>query len=276
MELKNIISHMKKNLTNYLIVFFLVVVVFCSFGVSENNSSSQLYYKSSNSLSLESADVYGGFEESKVIITAGISIETKNLENALRSFDEFLNLENVKVMSKNTNKNDYSKTAYLSVKVPKEKLDRFVENIEKNFEVKSLRLSEDNVIETYEDITNKINRYKTQLLKYENMLLRENLSIQNEININSRIDQIENTLFYLQKNNLDIDDRVEFISVSINFKESKFLNIYPYELKDYVNKFLNGLQNALMFMLTILSYLIPFGILYLIYRYIKRKKYFSL
>ncbi|MCA9460442.1 MAG: DUF4349 domain-containing protein, partial [Nanoarchaeota archaeon] len=166
--------------------------------------------------------------------------------------------------------NDYRSLNY-NFKVPSEKLDLFLGELESYGEVISLNVNTNDQTGSYVDFKSRIERYENQMASYENMLLRGNMDIEDEIKIHKRIDQIEDSIFYLKKNIGSIDEQTLYSDVYLTLKEKEsfFAEIDFIGIRDGFKLFLESLEFAIKVIFVLVGFLLPFGIIYMIYRLIK-------
>ena len=99
------------------------------------------------------------------------------------------------------------------------------------------------------------------------MLKKSNLEIEEEIKIQQRIDSLEDSIFYLNKQISNIDEKVEYSEVYLTIKEKPSIlsEIDFLGLKDGFKLFMNSLKSGIQFILSILGFIIPFAITYGVY-----------
>ena len=172
-------------------------------------------------------------------------------------------------MSENIYKdNNGDRNLNLNLKVESLNLDLIIDEIKTYGEIKSLNIYSNDVTGTFTDYTNRSIRYQNQIKKYYIMLEKENITIKEEIEIQQRIDQLENQIFNLENSKGNLKENSDYSSLNINLKEkpsiladTNFLGII-----DGVKLFLNSIDDALRFILLILGFVIPFAIIYAIYK----------
>ena len=249
MDSMGLMKNIKKNWKNYIIVF-LTILVFLSFvgfmGLMFDNYSLD-YYLSEKSLS--SAD-YGyaqtsyypeigrsdalEVDERKVRKNANIEIETDDYNASKLGVNNSVRAHGAIVLSERESRNyDYESGGYsdsrhvrYSIKVDSDKLDVFVDEIKSYGEVLNLDIESDDVTGAYVDYTSRLERYTSQMNRYNSMLLREDVSVEEEIKLQSRIDELENQIFYLKGRVSSLQEDVDYSSVSLYMKEKDGRTIY--------------------------------------------------
>ena len=101
-------------------------------------------------------------------------------------------------------------------------------------------------------------------------LYEENLRVEEKIELNNQIFEQERVVANLREQLENTDNRIEYITVSISLNEeaSSFANISILSLGDWIKNFMNSVN----FILRAFAWLLPFGILYIAYKLIRRKK----
>ncbi|MCA9495732.1 MAG: DUF4349 domain-containing protein [Nanoarchaeota archaeon] len=278
-----ILKNLKDNWKNYALVLLLLAFLFTFLAnmVSVGDSSFQtdslsnkgMYYNTQESVRYYpgSSDFAPLEEDRKLIKNARIELESGNYDGVKSNLDSSVNAHNVIVLSSNERKyNDYRSLNY-NFKVPSEKLDLFLGELESYGEVISLNVNTNDQTGSYVDFKSRIERYENQMASYENMLLRGNMDIEDEIKIHKRIDQIEDSIFYLKKNIGSIDEQTLYSDVYLTLKEKEsfFAEIDFIGIRDGFKLFLESLEFAIKVIFVLVGFLLPFGIIYMIYRLIK-------
>jgi hypothetical protein len=281
----NLKEHFNKNWKNYLIGILLIIVLFnvligglLSMGTSNFGSQKSLNYeaqydRAGSSYYYDSGNDALGEEERKVIKNANLDLETKNFDKAKEQIQSSIDAHDATILSQsqNTYSNDY-KRIYYTIKVDSQKLDIFLDEIKTYAEVERINIYSNDVTGTYADYSDRLQRYQTQIQAYEAMLLRKDLEVEDEIQIQNRIDQLEDGIFSLQKRVTNIDEDVAYSQVQISLREEQSVlsELDFLGLKDGFKLFLESLEAGIKFILTILGFILPFAIIYAIYRGIKK------
>jgi len=279
------INHFKKSWKNYLIGLLLILFIgniFLSsnFGISQmmsqsfdNSISSKMISSSERGMIVSDAGFAPNIQERKVIKNANLNLETNDYDKSYNQIKNSINTYNVIILSESEYKdNNLDRNLNLNLKIDSTKLDSILSEIKMYGEITNLNIYSDDVTGTYSDYTNRSIRYQTQIEKYYLMLNRINITIQEEIDVQQRIDQLEDQIFYLEDSKSKLQENVDYSSLYINLKEkpsfideSNFLG-----LKDGIMQFLRSLDSGIQFILQLIGFVIPFVIIYAIYR-ISRK-----
>jgi rubrerythrin len=214
------------------IFLFLLVILFFSCG---NESSSKSVFDTtkqqaelqsseenieSNDKGLQSYE-QSNIVERKLIKEGTIIFKTENIDTTRSFIIKATNKYNGYVVSENSFDNEDRKEYNITVKIPAENFDKFLENltiVAKNLESKNI-LTQD-VTEEYLDVEARIKSKKEILERFKEVLkqaknVSEILEIQKEIgNIQTEIETYEGRLKYLQ-------NKVSYSTLTIIFYEDK-------------------------------------------------------
>ncbi|MFW6233435.1 MAG: DUF4349 domain-containing protein [Nanoarchaeota archaeon] len=281
-------KHFEKHWKDYLIGLFVVIILFGgfiallgnltigSFDKSLNMAESYKggYTQSSSNYNNNNDDEFAPEIEDRIIVrNANVNMESKNYDSSKSSIENSVNVHDVVKITENERKykSDYRSINY-KFKVPADKLDLFISEIEKYGEVSNINIYMLDVTGNYADYTNRLNRYQNQMSSYETMLSKPNLEIEDEIKIQERIDSIENNIFYLQNRIGNLKEDVSYSDVTLNLveKQTALSEIDFLGLREGFQLFINSVQGAVMTILAIVGFLIPFVICFGIYRGIRR------
>ena len=210
-----------------------------------------------------------GIEERKIIKNANLNLEVKNFEISKSNIIQYSENYDVIVLSESQNKyqNDYRQISY-SLKVPSDNLDSFLEDIKSNGEVLYFNVYSNDVTGTYIDYTDRLERYNEQIEDYKLMLNRDKIEVEEEIKIQQRIDQLEDQIYYIESRLKTIDEEIQYSEVSLTLKEkpSVISEIDFLGIRDGTQLFLKSLDAGMRFIFIAIGFLLPFGILFGLYR----------
>ena len=280
MDYKKILESFKKNSTNYLLIIVIVIFLFSFLAGFDNRSISksssfgisQMSYDNSFSNSIFEEEVTESLKTNSMIskraslnlISEDISKDTEKIKQELKNFD-------TKVLNENFNEYGNYKYLSLNLKVSSEDLEPLLDRLRQYGEVENFQINKDDKLEKFEYSSSKLDRYKSQVEKYKNMLDRDNLEIADEIKINQRIDSLEDSIFRVLRSIENIEDEVTYSNVNLRIKENVFLgNVNNFSFKNIFEDFVKSLIRSFELLLTLIAYIIPFGIVYLVYRLIRK------
>ena len=160
--------------------------------------------------------------EKKIIRTAGMTIKTQRYDEALASLESTCLGQGGWIESTNENTNSYSglRTAYLTLRVPQEALDSFLEGTEGLGRVTSRNESAQDVTASYQDTQTRLN---TQLALMERLqaLITESADLSDLLALESQIADTQYQIDTLQTSLNRTDRQVSYSTVSITLQEEK-------------------------------------------------------
>ena len=160
--------------------------------------------------------------EKKIIRTAGMTIKTQRYDEALASLESTCLGQGGWIESTNENTNAYSglRTAYLSLRVPQEALDSFLEGTEGLGRITSRNESAQDVTASYQDTQTRLN---TQLALMERLqaLITESADLSDLLALESQIADTQYQIDTLQTSLNRTDRQVSYSTVSITLQEEK-------------------------------------------------------
>ncbi len=285
-----ILRKIKNNWKNYLLI--LLVILLVGNIISYNNYDYLNQYSNGilrsglgleseysnivleNSVPIKKSLVYNGAneDESRIIKNANMDLEVENFQNSINNINEIFKNNNVIILRESFSKNynDLDQVNY-NLKVNSKNLEQIINKLKLMGEVKYLTINSNDVQKSFEDYSDRKQRYLTQIEKYKKMLNSSKLTIEDEIKIQQRIDSLEDSLFYIEKRINNIDEDVKYSNIYLTIQEkptliekSNFLNF-----EELVNLFLNSIANGFNFIIKLLGYTLPYIIifgLYLLFR----------
>jgi len=273
-------NHFQVNWKNYIIGVLAVLFLGTIFlqGVVSPYNQSFSSSKMTNDMAYESAGYArnsyyyenDGFapdvEQRKVIKNANLQLEVVDYDKAKAQIQNSINNYETIVLSENQQKyrEDY-RVVYYTIKIKSDNLDAFLEELKTYGEVENINVYTNDVTGSYTDYTQRVERYSSQIVKYEAML-KKDIKIEEEIQIQNRIDQLEDQIFYLQKRISTIDEEVAYSDVSLTLREkpSVLSEVDFLGLRDGFKLFMNSLQAGIQFILLLIGFILPFGIIWYI------------
>ncbi|MCD4770967.1 DUF4349 domain-containing protein [archaeon] len=206
-------------------------------------------------------------EERKITKSSSLSTEIERggfseaegqLKNIVRSSGAYL-------LNERVNRNGESWRAYYSgyysLKIDTSKYDAVVAQLKEIGEVQSFSENMVDVTGRYEDIEIEIGVEKARLLRYLEMY-DEADEVSDKINLNDRIFNQERKIKYLEDSLRNIDNRVDYSSVSFSMSEerSEWIGIVFVKLSDLVRSFVSSINTLLSFIFGFAPWAIAFFI----------------
>lgn len=284
--MKSLLDNIKNHWKNYLIGLLLVLIFFGGYfnplSISSSSYMTQGFDSVNQRFAAESSYFPGHYgsnnapsvEDRKVTKDANMNLESyeyyESKDKIMSAIESYEGLILSETESENTNRN--TMTLSLNVLVDSKSLEVIVEDLKSYAEVKSVNIYTNDVTGSYINYESRLDRYTDQVQKYENMLDRDNLEVSEEIEITQRIDNLENQIYYIEQNQERLLEDISYSNLYISLsekpnilEETDFLG-----LRDSVSMFLSALNNGLSFLIKALGFLIPFGVVFLVYKLARR------
>lgn len=236
----------------------------------ETQSVSDSGYNPSN----QRSDTLG--EEDRIITkNANLELITEFYDKTIDDIEKSIQRYNVVVLRERENEyDDNYRRMYYSFKVESSKLDEFLEEIKNHGEVESFSIESNDITKKHIDYTQRLQRYNNQMQRYENMLLDNDLSIEEEIDVQERISSLEDDIFRLESQIKGVEEDVEYSDVTLRVEEEQSLlsELNFMGFKEGFKLFLTSLEFGIKTILSLLGFIIPLSVIYGIYRIGRRFK----
>ena len=197
----------------------------------------------------ESSGSVNNNAERKLIISADIRINSKDVEKTYKSVEEKLKEYNGYFDNVESSKNRY----YLTIRIPKENLFNFISFIEQNENIENKNINTQDVTETYYDTENRIKNREVLLEKLRNYL-REARNIDEILKVEDRINTLTYEIETMKGNLKNLQSSIDYSKVTLNISNPEAIksntNIY--------NKYLNLISFLKEFFSGILFFLVGF------------------
>jgi len=192
------------------------------------------------------------------------------VKNIVTSSNSFL-------LNQNSNRYGKDKKSYYTgsyqIKVESSKYESVVAQLKDIGEVTSFRENTQDITGSYENTNIEIQVEKAKLTRY-NQLFDETKDINQKIQLTDRIFSQERRIKYLEDSLSNIDQRVDYstISLSLNEKRSEYVNVVFVKISELVKGFVNSLNSLLKFILYIIPWAAAFLIIMFIYKITRRNR----
>lgn len=270
-SLKNKISEMKptrsanlkrnKRITAIVAACLAVTVMICGvYGVGpslfqskssiEIGDSGTYSYNNSNGAgnANESAGSYGNANAAsassqKLIKKASVRLETKNADELIKNINSQINSLKGYTSSLNQSKYDGYLTVDTNVCVPAEKLDEFLDFLEKSGTITSKNVETADVTDDYTDTESQIKALETEE-KALLGILEKCENVQDTMNVQERLTSVRGELESLKSQKKNYDQRIAYSEVLINISEVERVKKTPTSFGSQVSeKFSESLYN---------------------------------
>ncbi|MCR2044564.1 DUF4349 domain-containing protein [Anaerosalibacter massiliensis] len=223
----------------------------------------------------------------KIITNLFISMETKEFDNSINHLNNIVNkykgyIENSDISYNNHVNNNIYKYAQYTIRMPKNSVDKFTNEINKIGNIISQSTSKEDITKEYYDTESKLNVLK---IKEERILkiLESAEKIEDILKLEDELNKVIYEKESITNEMKDMDNKISYSTLIINITEvDKFSNIETTKTS-FGEKIINTFNNSLYFLkltmeniIIIVIYILPFaliiGLVYLIINKFIRKK----
>lgn len=208
------------------------------------------YYE--ESMAAETYDAQAPVEKNKVIVYSSLSMETKDLdgviddiENTVESFEGYISYSSLSTY-------DTSRTYYVTVRVPSNQMDAFIQTMKTKGNVTYYSKSQDDVTDSYTDSTSRLESLKKEEKRILE-LYEQAENIEELITVEARLTEIQEEITYLESTLNNLDKSIDYSTISIDVTET---TIYSSN-GDFISRigyaFSNGWQNFVFMCTSILE-----------------------
>ncbi|WP_258074901.1 DUF4349 domain-containing protein [Brachyspira murdochii] len=206
-----------------IIIILISIFLLLSCG-GNSGTSTNLYSKSSydtaasiteEEISDEREDINTSENiERKLIITANITINSKDVEKTYKSVEEKIKEYKGYFDNVESSKNRY----YLTIRIPKENLNNFILFLEENENVENKNINTKDVTDTYYDTENRIKNREVLLEKLRNYL-REAKNIDEILKVEDRINTLTYEIESMKGTLENLNSSVNYSKVTLNISD---------------------------------------------------------
>lgn len=242
-----------------IISFIIALVILISLASCRGNNSNSANYDGSGNNSYDS-DVLVEETDRKISYTVNYSYEGE-IANIAFEIKNKVKEAGGYVSSSRASEN----YAYYSYKVPTDKLNDFLDYIDKIEGMGGKTTSTKDLTSTYDSFSKRIERLNSEKAIYEDELNNNpNLSVNEKLDLNYKISEIEDRIANAYSNYDKLKNDLEYSTVSINYNESRS--------NTWFRDFGLLILSVLAFILYAACILAPFALIGLIVYLIFRKK----
>lgn len=177
------------------------------------NESSDTFSNSSSQISDDVIPV-----TRKLVKKANVYLETKDSDELMKKIGSQVNSLNGYTSSLSQNKHDEYVSVETMVQIPAEKLDEFLDFLEKSGTVTSKNVVTKDITGSYTDTESQINAYETEEKALLGILAKCD-TVEDTINVQDRLSQIRAELESLRAQKKGYDQEIAYSTVSININE---------------------------------------------------------
>ncbi len=247
---------------------------------SSSNGSFDTVYSNSETAD-EASDVSNSLQadSQKIIKTASIYMQTKEIDELLKKINTEISSLKGYTSSYSQDKYNESGSVNAIVQIPAEKLDGFIEFLDKAGTVTSKQISTKSITEIYTETESKIKAYETEE-KTLLGILEKCESVTDIITVQERLSEIRSELETLNNTKKLYDSQISYSSVELSISEvdrvKKASNSFGSEIwekfKDNLYNIGHFFRNLAVFVLSASPYLVVIAVAAIIVALIIKKK----
>lgn len=227
-------------------------------------------------------------EPEKIITNIHISLETTEFDSSVDSLDNLIKtnkgfVENSDISLRNYSNNRVLKHGDYTIRIPQDRADKFVNEIDSIGNIVSQNTSREDITKQYYDTES---RLKLLEIKEERMtaILEKADKIEDIIAIENQLSEIIHQKENLNKNILDMDERVAYSTVYLYISEveklgsnisspSSFSSRFSRAISDSLYMFRVALEGFAIVFVYLVPYLLIGGIIgFFVFKFIKKRK----
>lgn len=237
---------MKKN--SFIVLLFLLCLFLIGCGMSGNESEKD----TAPSIPDNSDDIIDIDVDRKIYYTVSYTVKLKEIEETISSISKKVSEYGGYIEKSSEWESDSKSYASYTYRVPISKLNDFLNFMEENEGIASKNISSDDITLTYSKTEERLKTLNASKNAYLKMLEKENLSISDIISINTRIEEIDTEVNYLENTKAKYDSLLDYATININYNtnfEKTFLEQYLGYLVSFFITFGKVILYALPFVL---------------------------
>lgn len=218
---------------------------------------------------------------SKIIKTATIELETKNYENTLSSITKTVEAKGGYIQNSKSYNNDdnNSRVASFTIKIPKDYFDDFLLNVGNLGKITSSSVTGENISTQYYDTEAHITALKVQEQRLLE-LLKQSGSLNDMLQIEKQLTDVRYQIESLTAQIKNWDNQVDYSTVNINITEVKELSTKPTSYGGKVsNTFSTSLKSLgaffkilFLILVAIFPYLVIIVPIFIIVHFVRKKR----
>lgn len=206
----------------------------------------------------------------KIIYEVSYIISGSKVEERMEEINNFIIEKNGYIEKANHYTNtDNDFRAYYVYKIPTNDLNDLLKVIDSYEETSNKSIETTDITSSYSQVEAKITTLEASLAAYQKLLTDENLTIQEIIAINDKIDEINSELVNLYNQKDNYDENTNYSTIKINYYE-KLGEDNAFE--SYGKYLLKVGETLILFILYSLPFLLITGIIIFIIFYAKKKR----
>lgn len=188
----------------------------------------------------------------KIIYNANYSFTMKDTLKNIQELSSKLNELDGYIDSSNYSFNDDESFAYATIvyRVPTEHFEEFLAYIDSFGGKNSKSIESKDVTSTYSEIEERLKTLYSSKKAYQNILENENLSINEVITINDKIDNIDTEINVLEREKASYDNLINYSTITVHITEYRN-NAFFASYGDYLANFFIAIGKGILYILPV-------------------------
>jgi hypothetical protein len=224
-----------------------------------------------------SVPIAGSGIDTKIIKTAYITIEVKDVTGSVEALKSLVESKNGYVSSSSISEG-YNKrlSGTVVLRIPQSEFDTTLTGVKAIGTVKSVSTQGEDVTEEYVDIQAQKTSYQNQLAQY-NEIMKKAVKVSDVIEIQQQIDRVQTTLNQLEGRLKYLNSRIDMSTITVTLQEPEPLGgetgpSFISALNEGIAGFFGMVYGMIVIVLTLLPLIIFCAVVYGIYRWRKGKQ----
>jgi len=215
--------------------------------------------------------------ETKIIKTASLTIEVKDVNSAVETLKNIAAQKGGYISSTNVQKNYKDQlTGSVVIRIPQAEFETVLAGIEAIGTVKSASTQGQDVTEEYVDLQAQKTSYQNQLTQY-NAIMKQSTKIEDIIKVQEQIDRVQTELNRLEGRIRYLNSRIDLSTISVSLQEPEPVggdtgHNFITTINEGIAGFLGMIDAIIIILFTLLPLIILGAIGYGIYRWKKGNK----
>jgi hypothetical protein len=215
--------------------------------------------------------------ETKIIRTAQVNLEVKNVTDAVESIKNTGTRYGGYVSTTNIGKNyNDQTTGTVIIRVPAEQFDNALSGVKGIGTIKTISTQGQDVTEEYVDVQAQITSYENQIAQY-NLIMKNATNVKDLINIQQQIDSVQTSLNRVSGRMNYLNSQIDYSTISVSLQEPEPVggqrgHDFVTAINEGINGFFGVIDVLIVFFLSIIPLIVIGCIAYGGYLAWKRKK----
>jgi len=213
--------------------------------------------------------------DTKIIKTASISLEVKDVTAALDTLKTLAAAQGGYLSSTNVQRNYNNQlSGTTTLRVPQATFESVIEGVRALGTVKSVSTSGEDVTEEYFDLEAQKTSYTNQLTQY-NVIMKQSTRVEDIIKVQEQIDRVQTSLDRLDGRLKYLNSRIDLATITVYLQEPEPVggqtgHDFVSTINEGIAGFIGMIDALIILLFTLLPLLILGGIGYGVYRYYRK------